>query len=268
MSRITIFRQFQSTRPLRGGTRDVPAQGRICVISIHPPLAGRDKYGDIDIDLTLISIHPPLAGRDRGSSGRSRRRAISIHPPLAGRDRNKTLILLSFCISIHPPLAGRDPAKRAFCAGSAISIHPPLAGRDRHVFSDNRARDDFNPPAPCGAGPALAVTSLVLGVFQSTRPLRGGTLSPRRRMSSWLFQSTRPLRGGTIEHPPGNTCRGISIHPPLAGRDRRAGRRDRDVHISIHPPLAGRDHLFRGRCLTPAHFNPPAPCGAGLKNLC
>ena len=238
-----VFALFQSTRPLRGGTRDVPAQGRICVISIHPPLAGRDKYGDIDIDLTLISIHPPLAGRDRGSSGRSRRRAISIHPPLAGRDRNKTLILLSFCISIHPPLAGRDPAKRAFCAGSAISIHPPLAGRDRHVFSDNRARDDFNPPAPCGAGPALAVTSLVLGVFQSTRPLRGGTLSPRRRMSSWLFQSTRPLRGGTIEHPPGNTCRGISIHPPLAGRD----------------------SLWLAFIFCVLYFNPPAPCGAGLQ---
>ena len=200
-----VFALFQSTRPLRGGTRDVPAQGRICVISIHPPLAGRDKYGDIDIDLTLISIHPPLAGRDRGSSGRSRRRAISIHPPLAGRDRNKTLILLSFCISIHPPLAGRDPAKRAFCAGSAISIHPPLAGRDRHVFSDNRARDDFNPPAPCGAGPALAVTSLVLGVFQSTRPVRGGTASGLRSFSAFC----------------------ISIHPPLAGRDYKRGRNGR-----------------------------------------
>ena len=52
--------------------------------------------------------------------------------------------------------------------------------------------------------------------------------------------------------------------PPRAGRD-YAGTADCHViGISIHPPRAGRDP---NRCIkwqTRCHFNPPAPCGAGL----
>ena len=59
-----------------------------------------------------------------------------------------------------------------------ISIHAPLAGRD--FFSDffvNRK----NP-------------------FQSTRPLRGATVSLARRGEAFFeFQSTRPLRGATAK---------------------------------------------------------------------
>ena len=35
--------QFQSTRPLRGGTRTYAPSGERAAISIHPPLAGRDQ---------------------------------------------------------------------------------------------------------------------------------------------------------------------------------------------------------------------------------
>ena len=77
------------------------------------------------------------------------------------------------------------------------------------------------------------------------------------------FQSTRPLRGGTMmsRHPTPRAS--ISIHPPLAGRDsgRRSPRRLRP--ISIHPPLAGRDKKLVQAKYTVADFNPPAPCGAG-----
>ena len=34
----------------------------------------------------MISIHPPLAGRDADELLMQRYRKISIHPPLAGRD--------------------------------------------------------------------------------------------------------------------------------------------------------------------------------------
>ena len=34
-------------------------------------------------------------------------------------------------------------------------------------------------------------------IFQSTRPLRGGTLLACHPMGGIIFQSTRPLRGGT-----------------------------------------------------------------------
>ena len=101
-----------------------------------------------------------------------------------------------------------------------ISIHPPLAGRDALDVVVVLLIGDFNPPAPCGAG---------LGGLLRESMARG-------------FQSTRPLRGGTSIHASVARGQGISIHPPLAGRDLRR-------------PICGT--RFR-------NFNPPAPCGAGL----
>ena len=128
---------------------------------------------------------------------------------------------------------------------------------------DASSRAHFNPPAPCGTGPVQSALSCFTSIFQSTRPLRGGT--------------SGSVRYHRHEH--------ISIHPPLAGRDARGLLPRARRRISIHPPLAGRDlqpctgrhrkEYFNppapcgagpccGRCrLTAAYFNPPAPCGAG-----
>ncbi len=103
---------------------------------------------------------------------------------------------------------------------------------------------DFNPPAPCGAGPPCPQASSRQVRFQSTRPVRGGTwvfkvlgiLVP-------LFQSTRPVRGGT----------------------RQAGRAwvFPSPFQSTRPVRGGtRKNRLQGRRI--AYFNPPAPCGAGL----
>ena len=56
--------KFQSTRPSRDGTMNERGNKRFDVISIHPPLAGRDVVDLCDLVLIEISIHPPLAGRD------------------------------------------------------------------------------------------------------------------------------------------------------------------------------------------------------------
>ena len=82
---------------------------------------------------------------------------ISIHPPHAGRDergdRGQHAVRN---ISIHPPHAGRDTNGILLSATEEISIHPPHAGRDclAAVASRRQAR-----------------------LFQSTRPMRGGTLA-------------------------------------------------------------------------------------------
>ena len=55
----------------------------------------------------------------------------------------------------------------------------------------------------------------------------------------------------------------ISIHPPLAGRDAFFFCVVEISRISIHPPLAGRDKKLVQAKYTVADFNPPAPCGAG-----
>ena len=56
--------EFQSTRPLRGGTQCRFKSDDLSEISIHPPLAGRDKKEGEEGGKEGISIHPPLAGRD------------------------------------------------------------------------------------------------------------------------------------------------------------------------------------------------------------
>ena len=165
---------------------------------------------------------------------------------------------------------------RAPCGARPVS----LPARRRHA--------NFNPRAPCGAR-------------QCRHPLRSGHryFNPRAPCGARLdvldlsdltpeFQSTRPLRGATC-------CCGfnrrldaiISIHAPLAGRDRgcapppsasghfnpRApcGARQQCVPpsfpcnvISIHAPLAGRDKSASRRLRCRSNFNPRAPCGARL----
>ena len=100
-----------------------------------------------------------------------------------------------------------------------ISIHPPRAGRD--FFSDHFS------------------TSLL--TFQSTRPVRGGTLGVR-----YVAQKT-----------------GISIHPPRAGRDLIQIGVGRAAYISIHPPRAGRDATWCSCCRICRTFQSTRPVRGG-----
>ena len=154
--------QFQSTRPLRGGTAAVRSVSGLLDISIHPPLAGRDPLhrnalrpirdfnppapcgaGPLRVDRVLdpvaISIHPPLAGRDApGITKRFIR--TDFNPPApcgAGRDMEDRDAMIA---NFNPPApcgAGRlsDVAQSENC----ISIHPPLAGRDLRPRSTSSA---------------------------------------------------------------------------------------------------------------------------------
>ena len=116
------------------------------------------------------------------------------------------------------PLRGGTADPLLGTNGNAISIHPPLAGRDTYLRSIRRACCHFNPPAPCGAGPAFLRDTLSRAHFNPPAPCgagqeRGGRRGERRDfnppapcgagpvpLSSYtpplLFQSTRPLRGG------------------------------------------------------------------------
>ena len=59
---------------------------------------------------------------------------------------------------------------------------------------------------------------------------------------------------------------GISIHPPRVGRDTLTyPATDNNIMISIHPPRVGRDILLLLSELGSGYFNPPSPCGEGLK---
>ena len=139
------------------------------------------------------------------------------------------------------PSRGATNFTRPLFGRSYISIHAPLAGRDLGV----------------------TVTAYPQSVFQSTRPSRGATwrfpmrgggtrhFNPRAprgaRPISFkggeeyiLFQSTRPSRGATVLP---------RLRQPAVG-------------ISIHAPLAGRDRGQRRPCAGHHDFNPRAPRGA------
>ena len=193
--------EFQSTRPSRDGTaRRVPVRFA-CVISIHPPLAGRDSsppnFSRYDFDFNppaprgtgrmahgtcphgTLYFNPP-APRGPGHSaggGRVQVRDISIHPPLAGRDNitvSEGLRYVKFQ-STRPSRDGTRFQTGGSRAGN-ISIHPPLAGRD-------------------GDGMSTPTQKQIISIHP---PLAG---RDKNQQARW------------------DTCRLISIHPPLAGRD-------------------------------------------------
>ena len=149
----------------------------------------------------VISIHPPLAGRDETRGSPPANAEISIHPPLAGRDGHVRHGPGGRNISIHPPLAGRDLSGIA-CGYAHKNFNPPAPrGAGPPHWRPSGPSGNFNPPAPCGAG---LVDNHYLRTdrrFQSTRPLRGRTRGRRACMPALTFQSTRPLRGGTWRSP-------------------------------------------------------------------
>ena len=124
---------------------------------------------------------------------------------------------------------------------------------------------NFNPPAPCGAGLQETVRMLTRLTFQSTRPLRGGTLFCLADLRLGKISIRPPLAGRDRIDGRDAHDRHISIHPPLAGRDGASYGSPWRGRISIHPPLAGRDLWARLQSPLETDFNPPAPCGAGLR---
>ena len=76
--------------------------------------------------------------------------------------------------STHPVRGGTAADHEARLC-EIISIHPPRAGWDPDFPPGAAAVGYFNPPTPCGVGPAADVAPVVRCKFQSTHPVRGGT---------------------------------------------------------------------------------------------
>ena len=172
-----MLSSFQSTRPLRGATRDGHKGRSGAAISIHAPLTGRDEPPVIMVMTAekFQSTRPLRGATVCGLAAHTSQRFHSTRP-LRGATAQACLDGKSQRISIHAPLTGRDPAETRW---------PP-------------ERRYFNPRAPYGARRPSTVRVAVPSEFQSTRPLRGAT-NPRTAFSPCQgFQSTRPLRGATM----------------------------------------------------------------------
>ena len=165
------------------------------------PLRGATGRRLIAGSVDCISIHAPLAGRDGlGTCSPGSISQFQSTRPLRGATSLRAASQLRSHISIHAPLAGRD-AVPPVCTGPLGYFNPraPCGARRRGV-RPSPGGWYFNPRAPCGARQLVQSKILLRGIFQSTRPLRGATI-------------------GSVQ----NTITGyISIHAPLAGRDRPA----------------------------------------------
>ena len=184
----------------------------------------------------------PLRGATEPCTGVFGREPISIHAPLAGRDRTP------FChkeavkhFNPRAPCGARPVARGPYHGLYIISIHAPLAGRDVARLAERMDRTYFNPRAPCGARQQAVRYSVSYISFQSTRPLRG---------------ATRDLVGcsGRV---------GISIHAPLAGRDRPGSALQSPCcYFNPRAPCGARLRVHSDASGFAVDFNPRAPCGA------
>ena len=212
-----------SIHPPRAGRDHYASTSKYSHHDFNPPApcgAGHQVTYSI-LQSPLISIHPPRAGRDNipyVAGGVPWR--ISIHPPRAGRD--------DFCFETRQGIYNFNPP--APCGAGLrsllydlyytnISIHPPRAGRDQWQFGLEYTVMDFNPPAPCGAGHAPLITQKRSFNFNPPAPCGAGLIQPYEYGDPWIFQSTRPVRGGTADKVLSDMRKIISIHPPRAGRD-------------------------------------------------
>ena len=100
----------------------------------------------------------------------------------------------------------------------------------------------FNPRAPCGARREDRRPLVVSRRVSIHAPLAGRDAGNGDAVSlDQVFQSTRPLRGATLSVGSADSSPCVSIHAPLAGRDAENGEKIRRHAVSIHAPLAGRD---------------------------
>ena len=189
---------FQSTRPVRGGTKATRSTARRQKFQSTRPVRGGTYHRQAIAARTQFQSTRPV----RGGTSKSVVRIpalIYFNPPApcgAGPDLSTKLLPIARFQSTRPVRGGTDIVS-AIHDVQAISIHPPRAGRDHQGRYGGGVTPYFNPPAPCGAGPAGNIFPQPVQEFQSTRPVRGGTILAARKCQSDE----------------------ISIHPPRAGRD-------------------------------------------------
>ena len=159
------------------------------------------------------------------------------------------------------PCGARPKRICASRSSTSVSIHAPLRGATTYAAKIFPIRICFNPRAPAGRDARRFMSSLLNGVFQSTRPCGARHRHDTQIIASVKFQSTRPcgarparksksgffagvsihapLRGATHNNVSLVCCRFVSIHAPLRGATSNAGGSPAKGLVSIHAPLRG-----------------------------
>ena len=176
---------FQSTHPVRGGTKFRHCQRKPLFISIHPPRAGWDS-----------------------ETAQTRNNPEHFNPPTpCGVGRFQVLRAVpGICISIHPPRAGWDGSYGHRDLWGTYFNPPTPCGVGPRISLSALSANPFQSTHPVRGGTAENVDMILAAlVFQSTHPVRGGTLRPIfQTIIAAKFQSTHPVRGGTESSGNGN----------------------------------------------------------------
>ena len=138
----------------------------------------------------------------------------------------------------------QDSWSREDSRPAGISIHLPRAGQDLLAIVVIRWKANFNPPAPCGAGPGQSQRPSGLSDFNPPAPCGAGRqpvpsidhavhFNPPAPCGAGLattefgqqpseFQSTCPVRGRTVRRCNGDLRRRFQSTCPVRGRTHRA----------------------------------------------
>ena len=215
-------------------------------ISIHAPRTGSDVLIIQHLAHVDISIHAPRTGSDEPAC-RVRQRScyfnprsphgerrdvheffgvavISIHAPRTGSDviRKSPPVSISVFQSTLPA-RGATEGRPAFRCRKPISIHAPRTGSDDRLCHSSARSRYFNPRSPHGERRRIGYHHFRSGIFQSTLPARGATISS----SSSGFPMI------------------ISIHAPRTGSDRCAHKRHaRDGDFNPRSPHGERPDII------------------------
>lgn len=122
-------------------------------ISIHAPRGGATTAGGY-LRPSTANFNPPAhVGQDQSAHHAGlRRRGFNPRAP-RGRDTYSSFGPMFRQIFQPTCPVGRDDDSAGFRVKVVISIHTPRRARRRMARRSTSLSMDFNPPAPCGAGP-------------------------------------------------------------------------------------------------------------------
>ena len=191
--KATLLQAFQSTRPVRGATRDDGSKAWEAFISIHAPLAGCDE-GHLDpaqLEEIFQSTHPSR-GATADKVTERLRHEISIHAPHAGRDVILNPIPQEVALfQSTRPMRGAThndgfPAKKV-----GFQSTRPVRGATEGGRYEETNQQNFNPRAPCGAR-QQKYTKLLYTLLRQKAILRQFHAKRRllKRFSTYKYRNT------------------------------------------------------------------------------
>ena len=153
----------------------------LCIISIHPPRAGRDDYPRI-LNSQQHHFNPPA--------------------PCGAGPVIQLLLIFQHGISIHPPRAGRD-VHAVLNVFLYFNFNPPApCGAGRRCYRQQWQQQRFQSTRPVRGGTTALWRQQKKSIFQSTRPVRGGTLLFKNPTVPFDFNPPAPCGAGRIQSMP------------------------------------------------------------------